>query len=160
MKFIPIITKYYKFAFIAIFLLVSAIAIAVYFDHGPEIGVNEKSVPWLPSDATNISYYKHYSISIYEFEINEKSFKQWAKKWKVSEINKEFTIERFASLILKAPKFESDADLEKYLSYKNKTEISIERGYYYESPLKSNGGRMAIAYDLDSNKAYYYSLSR
>jgi len=39
---------------------------------------NVPSVDWLPASASNVSYYKSYSFTAYEFDISESEFNAWA----------------------------------------------------------------------------------
>lgn len=44
----------------------------------PEIAEGVYSVEWLPTEATNINYYRSYGFTAYEFQISETGFRKWA----------------------------------------------------------------------------------
>lgn len=64
-------------------VLSGCITVAVMFikdiSREPEIGVNISSVDWLPASAREISYFRSYGYTAYEFKIKESEFRDWAK---------------------------------------------------------------------------------
>jgi hypothetical protein len=114
---------------------------------------NVESVEWLPKSATNISYYRSYMYTAYEFDIPEEDFLEWAKRkyWNVSRIEAEpVSISRYNWPILHA------ADDHKYFeTQERETHINIVRGYVYKKRFGRSGGGRIVAYNLDINRAYY-----
>lgn len=135
-----------------------------------ETGENVPGVSWLPETAPNVSFYRSYSWTAYEFDIPESDFLEWAKRWQVQKIEGEpVGILRchFGGGRLRAPddvggdeteeKITQWADAhEQYLAAREK---KIERGYFYERE-ESDGGGIRVGYDLDIGRAYYQSSAR
>lgn len=51
-----------------------------------EIGENVARVSWLPDSASNVSFYRAYSYTAYEFDIAEADFLKWAERFSVKRI--------------------------------------------------------------------------
>jgi len=153
-------TKFSKIALIAIIVVFNPInffLIVGWQDANPEIGMNEKKVSWLPDAATNVSYYKSYSFTAYEFDISEEDFKKWAWKWDVKKIDKPVKVGRYTRRTLLMP---DDPDEVEYDEYQNEVWAKIKVGYYYTTPPRGNGGGTSVAYNLFTGRAYFYSTPR
>jgi hypothetical protein len=98
-------------------------------------------VDWLPADATNISYYRSYSWTAYEFDIPQPAFLRWAGPWSPKPLRTPMSIPRFS-----------------YFSDHRSVEVAV--GFGYASPMASNGGRILVAYDTASGRAYFQSNPR
>ena len=149
-NFIKVIAKLFR---IFVFATILFIVVAIYFSFKSDRGENLKSVDWLPSEATNISFNKNMVQTSYEFEISENGFLQWAKDnnyttHKVT--NKEYAVTLYRYTY---------GYPDKSQDYNN-TVVSKFNGYYYEYNNKSgNGGGRWVGYDKDIHKAYYFSSS-
>jgi hypothetical protein len=162
--------KKYKIGCISFILLFNPITllflwgISTYWSNThPEVGENVKSVDWLPQEAQNISYYKTYSYTAFEFDISEEGFRKWAARWDFKKIETPAGISRYNRMMLKMPKFDSkDADksMKEYEEYKSKVNAAIVNGYYYRTPPRGDGGGMYVAYDTDKGRAYFQSSPR
>lgn len=133
-----------------------------------EHGEHWKTVKWLPSEATDISFYRSYSFTAYEFDISEKGFLQWASRWEISPITTSFTIRRYSSQLdsTRYPQLNNDHTEAEYNQWlqaqserKAKAEATIDEGYFY-AHRQSNGGGVWVAYDKKRGRAYYKSMPR
>lgn len=146
-------------------LLIIGISLACISNCNPDIGENVQHVDWLPKEATNVSYYKTYSNTFYEFDIPENGFKKWASDWGFKKIIEPKSICRYTMMTLKPPKPKSNVwteeDVAARIYFQDKViQTIIKKGYYYSSPPQGNGGGTWIAYDLDKGRAYYHSCPR
>lgn len=112
---------------------------------GVDSGENEKSVSWLPESASDVSYYLVYGSWAYEFRITESDFLEWAKEndWPPEKIAGEpVSITRYTRMM-----------------HQDDTRKIIKDGYYFEN-LQENGGGTYVAYDTNTNYAYFYRQAR
>jgi hypothetical protein len=124
-------------------------------------------VDWLPRGATDVSYYRAYSWTAYEFDIDEAGFLRWAKDegWPVKRVDKPFTVPRhsFEAARRMYPRDDDDMPAKEYQAAydaaRTASEKVITRGYGYERR-QSNGGGVTVGYDLDAGRAYYQSSPR
>ena len=124
----------------------------------PAIGENVKSVKWLPSDAKNISYYKTYLWTAFEFDIPEQSFSKWInKKWTMKPVEKEHLIER--ACLRNGSHKTCSCDQQKCDNPKEKCFVVITNGVY-DSQRWNNGGGYNVVYDRNAQRAYYQSNPR
>jgi len=123
------------------------INIGAYFINKSEIGEHVKKVDWLPTHASDISFYKTLGYELYEFTIDEKEFFKWSdeKNLSVSSINEKDNklFERYTTATCKDC---NDTD----------TYVILKHGYYgHHENTSGNGGGWQVGYDLDTHKAYY-----
>ena len=130
------------------------IGLGVWSNAHPDMGENEKQVSWLLEEATNVSYYKTYSWTAYEFDISEEGFKKWAEGCDFKKIDKPVEMMRYLYFTTDSPEYDSDP-AGKYQQYQSKVNAKIRNGYYYRTPPRGNGGGTYVAYDLDKGRAYY-----
>lgn len=131
----------------------------------PDMGVNVKQVSWLPREAINVSYYKTYSNTFYEFDISENGFKKWASDWMPEKISEPVKIRRYTAMTEKPPEhsgnvwtekdMEAETHYQEYVIY-----ATIKKGYYFRTPPRGNGGGTYVAYDLEKGRAYFFSCPR
>jgi len=119
----------------------------------PDFSEHEKTVPWLPHEATNISYKKDSFQQSYEFEISKQGFLDWLKEKNRHNV-KVITLSPNADNIYKTVD-RYNISIEK--DY-NKSIAKIRDGYYCEY-IQDNGGGYRIGYDKIKGKAYYFSSS-
>lgn len=137
-----------------------------------EIGENVPRVPWLPDSASNVSFYRSYPFTAYEFDIPEQDFLEWAEDhgWDVRRIkDEEKAIYRhhFGGGRLKypdePPADATEAQEQRWLraveEYAEAFQKKIDNGYYYRYE-QSNGGGITVGYDLDTGRAYFQSSPR
>ena len=115
-----------KFTLRQLLIFVTIVAVVIWFaletySHFTrvEFGENVPSVTWLPSTATNVSYYKSYSFTAYEFEISEADFLKWNRR-KLSPIEKTVRVTRYCQFKTRVPDFgpnPTDEQLRAQLSY-------------------------------------------
>ena len=115
-------------------------------DNHPETGVSEAHVDWLPPSASNVSYFKAYSYTAYEFNISEDDFVSWAGDKRLTEISDPVSILRFNFPDASFPKAENTA--------------VIANGLWWETPPRGNGGGTQIAFDRDKKTAYFQDSPR
>ena len=136
-----------------------------------ESGEHVARVSWLPESATDVSFYRSYSFTAYEFTIPEQNFLHWAKGWEVARIVGEpRSISRYHRGLNDVPYPDDPAPGEhskevwsKYetalAQYREANVKHIANGYYYEIR-QSDGGGMAVGYDKEIGRAYFQSAPR
>ena len=134
-------------------LLVLSFGIVHRSNTHPETGENVPSVAWLPQTATNISYYKTYSWTAYEFDTDEKTFRSWAAKRKLKEINDIKRIERYSYWnFIKMHSTDS-------WSVESQHVAAIKAGLYDEVR-QDNGGGYKVGFDREHQRAYFQANPR
>lgn len=106
------------------------------------------NVSWLPNGATNVSYYRSYSFTAYEFDISEEGFLEWADGWNVAPITLPESIWRYTKYTVAEPKRVEEAHT-----------AMIASGYVHRSG-QSSGGGMVVAFDREAQRAYFQSSPR
>ena len=98
-----------KFTLKRLLLFVAVVAFVVWFLHGAYVGLthvetgeNVPSVKWLPDVASNVSFYKSYSFTSYEFDIPELEFVKWSR-WELSPIDEPVSIARYCFFSVDVP---------------------------------------------------------
>ena len=135
-------------------LVIMGIGVARWSDAHPDTGENESSVDWLPDGATQVSYYRSYSRTAYEFDISEPDFIEWASAWDIREIETPFTIRRHKLFLEDPPDYDPDPD-GPYYAFESEAKITITNGYFYRTPPRGNCGGTYVAYDRGRSRAYY-----
>lgn len=126
-----------------------------------EMGENVPSVGWLPDGATNVSYYRSYLNTAYEFDIDEQGFLDWSR-WDVTEIDRPVRILRYVYFSKPPPTLSNqltDAEWEEFAKTEVKRSVEISDGLYYVYR-QSNGGGVMVGYDRTTGRAYYQSAPR
>jgi hypothetical protein len=144
------------------------VAYATYVDFNRvEEGHDVPRVDWLPPSAKNVSYYRSYSWTAYEFDIDEAGFLRWAKDqgWTPKRVDKPFPVPRYSFEAARRmyPRDDDDMPPKEYQAAfeaaQAASERVITRGYGYERR-QSNGGGVTIGYDLVTGRAYFQSSPR
>lgn len=137
-------------------LVVTAIAMVLAFLRSAyihftrvEYGRNVASVAWLPSSATNVSYYKSYSFTSYEFDISEAEFKAWAW-WDTEPISTPICVMRYDY---------PTAEKQAYVEHSEGSYACVTDGLGY-TYRQSNGGGIQVAYDRKLGRAFFHSSPR
>lgn len=149
-------------------LVISIIAFAIWFFYGAyrgftdiESGESQASVDWLPEDATNVSFYRSYLNTAYEFDISEQGFRDWSH-WELEEISEPVGFSRYLTFSTPRPQ-EPDsptrAEIEALALEYSKRGVTIRNGLYY-GYLQDNGGGVWVGYDRESGRAYFQSAPR
>ena len=155
--------------FIKILCVVSALALLAWFAYGAivadeqvEIGENLDTVSWLPDEASNISFYRSYRFTAYEFDISEAGFERWSQ-WPVNDLS---TPKKIARYLVRtepespAPSFDAtDEQLIAYHRARQNQYAKITDGLYYEIE-QSNGGGVWVGYDRQKGRVFYQSSPR
>ncbi|HOX08897.1 MAG TPA: hypothetical protein PK280_21055 [Planctomycetota bacterium] len=110
----------------------------------PKVGENVQSVNWLPAGASRVSYYKAYSFTAFEFDIEENGFRQWASRWELKDIREPQSIMRYNYFVEDAPSY---------------GRAHITDGLYDEKR-GENGGGYHVVYDRTARRAYFQSNPR
>ena len=150
-------------------LIVTAIiAFAVWFVRSAYVGLtqvetaeNVEAVDWLPDSASNVSYYRSYMATAYEFDTTETEFVSWSR-WGTSEIEDPVTITRYKRFAYEAPSFPPNAsggDAQDFEVALAEQSAIIDNGLYY-GYLQGNGGGVWVGYDRELGRAFYYSAPR
>ena len=156
-----------KFSLKKLFLFVTACAFIVWFVHVAyrgfthvEKGENVSSVGWLPRSASNVSFYKSYSFTAYEFDISESEFVKWSR-WQLSPITEPVSIFRYSYFDIVSPPQPNaeDDDWEAFERACGSRWVNIRNGLYCRH-FQLNGGGVCVIYDRNKGRAYYHSLPR
>ncbi|PCJ54670.1 MAG: hypothetical protein COA79_21720 [Planctomycetota bacterium] len=149
---------------ILLLCLVLLFSFCAYQITNSEKGENVESVSWLPSTASEISYYKRFSTKAYEFTISETGFLKWAKEknYKIEPINKVKSNHRY-KLLLEKPypdeyNYEKLEELRKgkaevYMYYRM---VYATKGYYVQDLDPGTSGGYVLLYSTTNNRAYYF----
>lgn len=143
-----------QFSLRRLFLVVTLVAIALGLECAfaraltyVESGEGIKSVNWLPSSATNISFYKSYVFTAYEFDIPESDFREWARRWDLQPVTSPCSIDRYAARAYPTHDF------------RHPHSAWIEDGLFYEHR-QGNGGGVAVGYDRELGRAFFWTSPR
>lgn len=145
---------------IGIFNPITLICWFLWNEANPETGINEKTVSWLPKEATNVSYYRSYSFTAFEFDISEDAFKKWAKEWDIKRIKNPIDVTRYTLTTTGNPSIGYDSNAKNSHKDQCRTRARITNGYYYRTIPRSDGGSTHVAYDLDIGRAYFQANPR
>lgn len=121
-------------------------------------GENHQSVDWLPASATNVSFYKSYPATAYEFDIPEADFSNWAS-WDLKPISKPVTVVRYSHFTVDVPAPGANATQAERDAFFDTRQATVTDGLYYLSK-RPNGGGVQVAYDREHGRAYFYSAPR
>lgn len=125
-----------------------------------EYGENVPSVSWLPKTATNVSYYRSYAFTAYEYEISEDELMKHSPR-KLGAIDGTVSVPRF-SFHRPLPEFgpnPTEKELQILAEAFHGKWADVNDGWYYSSRF-NNGGGVISAYDRRQKKAYYWSAPR
>lgn len=135
----------------------------------PVMGENVARVDWLPAAAANVSFYKSYSFTAYEFDISEDGFVALAeeRKWKLSEIGEEGIRivtyrmgrkmrEKYLPAMSDVP---TDEQFEAYCRAMEIVKPTVSDGLTFEV-LQANGGGITVVYDRAKQRAYVQTQPR
>jgi hypothetical protein len=149
----PTLRRILKYTTIAVVLLgiVSCGGLCLQGILHKERGENLSRVEWLPQEATNVSFLRSYSRTAFEFDIDERGYREWVD-YPVQEIEEPFKIFRYS---LSTDNRLNPRDLRR----PNYPRATIEDGLFYEER-RSNGGGVATAYDRSKGRAYFESNLR
>jgi hypothetical protein len=135
----------------------------------PVIGENMAKVDWLPAVASNVSFYKTYLFTAYEFDISEADFVALGRErdWKLAEINdKSLRVKTYRmgdKLRDRFPIPKSDISTDKqiyeYLKARQVIEPIVTNGLAYEVRQANCGGITAV-YDRTKQRAYVQANPR
>jgi hypothetical protein len=136
------------------------VASAIWFIQGvytgnthTHTGESLPSVNWLPKSASNVSYYRSYINTAYEFDIDEAGFREWSR-WVLSEIKKPVTISRYLDFSTPRPQKplnQTQEEAAHWLLECSDRKVTIRDGLYYR-----HGGGFWVAYDRKHGRAYYH----
>jgi hypothetical protein len=119
------------------------------------------TVAWLPSSATNISYYRSYSFTAYEFDIPETEFRAWSR-CELAEIDDPVTITRYTRATSTRPSPSpnpTDDEIKAFVEAEAEQSATIDDGLYYERT-QANGGGERVAYDRKLGRGFYVYTPR
>jgi hypothetical protein len=123
-----------------------------------ETAENVEHVTWLPKTASNVSYYRSYLFTAFEFDISEPEFQKWSV-WKVHSITTPITLHRYALARRDQPSLGPNPSYDQMLEWQSRREVTITDGLAYEHH-QSNGGGIVVAYDKSKGRAYYWPSPR
>jgi hypothetical protein len=117
-----------------------------------EVGEHQKTVSWLPTNATDISYFKNINYTVYECDLDEESFLLFSKKnhWSIKQIDSSpVDILRY-----KFPTIYTPSENETQLFYSD----LIYDGYIYDT-LSERGG-IRVVYDSSIQRLYVFNARK
>jgi len=157
-----------RFSLRRLLLVTALIAFAIWFLRSAYVGLTQveiaesvASVDWLPDAATNVSYYRSYVNTAYEFDIDEHGFRDWSR-WNVAEITEPVQLSRYLSFATPPPQEPVNTTEAEQIAFANayySRGVTIRDGLYYGNT-QSNGGGVWVAYDRRAGRAYYQSAPR
>lgn len=149
------------YAFVVLVLLLP-IAIYFYASSGPEYGENVKSVKWLPSYASDVSFYRSKQVKVFEFKIKAEDFKTWAqdKGMEVSRLTTPEILSRYKAYI-PTPESQSDqpatpggvVSVEQFEDWQSQISITVDTGV-----LAVGKDNEIAVYDIKTQKSYFEQL--
>ncbi len=135
----------------------------------PSMGENVPRVNWLPAAASNVSFYKTYSFTAYEFDIPEAGFITLGQErnWRLSEIESKGcqvrTYRMGGGMREKYPPPTSDLSTEAQIAeYRRQQEViepTVTNGLAYQVRQRNGGGITAV-YDRTKKRAYVQTNPR
>ncbi len=138
------------------------LVLVIYSNSNPEFGEHVARVKWLPEDASNISFYKSYSYTAFEFRTSEEDFKKNANPtWNFQEIVEPEVISRYNSIIetRKYHQTFENYDHEAYTASQSRSTAKVTHGIVAKQR-RSNGGGYHAVYDRDNGIAYIQTNPR
>ncbi|WP_254514005.1 hypothetical protein [Anatilimnocola floriformis] len=153
-----------NFSLQRLFLLVTTVAVFLWLYLGfhrvltrVEYGESRPSVPWLPAAAKNVSYYKSYAFTAYEFEIPEDDFVKWSGE-KLTTINRPVRVPRYCLIRMPLPDLMPNPTLRQereQIRTLATRETLVSQGLAYDHHRDSGGGTI-VAYDRQRGKGYFW----
>jgi hypothetical protein len=135
----------------------------------PVMGENVPTVDWLPAAAGNISFYKTFSFTAYEFDISESGFSTLGQErnWKLAEITNQgcrvMTYRMGGGMRDRFPIPKSDlsteAQVAEYLRAEQIIHPTVTNGLAYQVRQRNGGGITAV-YDRTKQMAYVQTNPR
>lgn len=157
-----------NFSLLKLLIFMTVMAVTVWFLRElyvgykrVEIGENVASVKWLPKSATNVSFYKSYHFTAYEFDISESEFARWSR-WPVIPTNLEVTMVTYRYRLPGPREPTADAtkeQIDRYTEYLSRLQHKFCDGLYYKE-LHDNGAVLEVGYDRAIGRAYFHLTPR
>jgi hypothetical protein len=123
-----------------------------------EAAENVARVAWLPESASNISYYRSYNYTAYEFDMSEDEFKKWI--WlSVEPITKPVEVRRHSFITASRPDLGPNPTLEELEAWEAIGTATIVNGLYHLHR-RGNGGGVDVAFDRNKSRVYFQSNPR
>jgi hypothetical protein len=147
-------------------LAVTVIAITIAFGRAVYIGLthverakNLSHVSWLPPSATNVSFYKSYNFTAYEFDISEGEFRRWASWYGVQPIGAPIRVWRYNFPDVESRDLGSDPSFDELEEWEATRTATVTDGLGFVER-RPNGGGISVAYDRTTGRAYFQSNPR
>ena len=132
------------------------IGLAAYGNSHPDTGAHLPRVDWLPEEASDISFYRSYSNTAYEFKISERDFLRGANRnWKFQEIEEPVSVPRYLYFLA----LKNHKDYGSWEEMKKGCFVTISEGVFSEVRRKNGGGHIAV-YDRKTGYAYVHTNPR
>lgn len=157
-----------QFSVKRLLIVVTVIACTLGFMRGAcihltrvETGENVESVDWLPTSATNVSFYRSYSFTAYEFDIPESDFVDWAR-WNLKPISKPVSVVRYCYSSADVTEPDASATQAEWDAFEQRYDArraTVADGLYYVNE-QPDGGGVWVAYDRKQGRAYFHTALR
>lgn len=157
-----------QFSIKRLLIYTALIALAIWLVRGAYLGFTQvesgevvASVDWLPKSASNVSYYRSYMNTAYEFDIDEADFLKWSR-WGGAEITEPVRLRRYLAFSTPPPPEPSSPTNDEMVAFAieyGRRGVTIRDGLYY-GYLQTNSGGVWVGYNRSSGRAYYHSAPR
>ena len=123
-----------------------------------ETAENVDHVSWLPSSASNVSYYRSYTYTAYEFDISEEEFKKWI--WlDVNPITKPVKVNRYSYMAAQRIALGPNPTQAELDAWEAAGTATVKNGLYH-SHRRGNGGGVDVAFDRDRGRVFFQTNPR
>jgi hypothetical protein len=119
---------------------------------------NVDHVSWLPGSASNVSYYRSYSYTAYEFDMSEDEFKKWIR-FDVKPITKPVDVYRYSHTTANRPDLGPNPTIAQLEAWEAIGKATIKNGHYH-SHRRGNGGGVDVAFDRDRGRVFFQTNPR
>ncbi|QIF03928.1 hypothetical protein [Roseimicrobium sp. ORNL1] len=141
-------------------IFVAWIGTAQWSNNHPETGTNLSAVDWLPASASDISYWKTYSWSAWEFTMKEEEFRKWASRYELREISGAQSIERFSWIQFWRSHRDYDGDAWEEEEREKRKHVATVRNGLFATERRKDGGGYKLVFDRETNRVYHQSNPR
>jgi hypothetical protein len=123
-----------------------------------ETAENVARVDWLPQTASNVSYYRSYNYTAYEFDMSEAEFRKWM--WlDVQPITRPVKVRRYSLIASSRAYPGANPAAGEYEAWEAMREATVTDGLYHEHR-RDDGGGVCVAYDRAKGRVFYQSNPR
>jgi hypothetical protein len=123
-----------------------------------ETAENVANVDWLPQSASNVSYYRSYRFTAYEFDMAETDFKRWTP-YEVKPIDSPVKVARYWLISRGYSDLGPNPKRAEWEAWEASAYATISDGLYY-SHRRSDGGGVDVAFDRRKGRVFFQTNPR